>query len=525
MSLLRLRKNMSHMLQWVMGAIAVIFVLGIFFSFNLGASTTGPSPSNEVFARIGDEGEEITLLEYQQTLQSYRQSAFGGAMNNSLAMQLFLAGLVWDELYASRAMAMLAQDLGIRVSRGEAQRELDAQIDSVIAQRAANDTPEQKAQLRAQLRGQLSVDDVQRGLLQQRLQEHFTARSRPMEVHIAQIVIPFRRPDGIRTDEDARELATTAWRQASVPNADFARLADQYSQDPTKAPGGVFGWVSADPTNSAAQGDAAPRVADDAIVGAALALNVGQVSDLVRTGQGYHVIKALDERPFAGTNDAAAAAGAAAGQTSPVQAYQQKVVDAIMAGVRAQLEWKYPFQAVSPLLKAIIADRDARIADGTTEAGRAQIQAAIDQYLAALQSPSIEQAAALEFAVGQLYERLGDDANAIRHFEAVTNRSASAEAWMAIGDLHQKGGRNTDALQAYQKAADIAFLPNLRSQLVEKFKAVGRDDLAGQQQQLYDEYIQRQAEQNASLTHDPNDPNDHGHDHDAQGNPIPRAAP
>jgi peptidyl-prolyl cis-trans isomerase C len=69
------------------------------------------------------------------------------------------------------------------------------------------------------------------------------------------------------------------------PKADFAALAKLYSQDPRAAQGGDLGYF--------------PRkwVFDEPFARAAFALQVGQISDVVQTDYGYHLIKVTDRKP------------------------------------------------------------------------------------------------------------------------------------------------------------------------------------------------------------------------------------
>jgi len=77
-------------------------------------------------------------------------------------------------------------------------------------------------------------------------------------------------------------------RAEATGGADFAELAKRYSQDPTAAKGGELGF--------AARGMFVKPFED-----AVFALKVGELSDIVRTRYGFHVIKLearLDERPL-----------------------------------------------------------------------------------------------------------------------------------------------------------------------------------------------------------------------------------
>jgi peptidyl-prolyl cis-trans isomerase C len=72
---------------------------------------------------------------------------------------------------------------------------------------------------------------------------------------------------------------------ASDPKADFAEMAKAYSQDPMASRGGDLGWF--------------PRkwVFDETFSRAAFALQKGQVSDIVETEYGLHLIKVTDRKP------------------------------------------------------------------------------------------------------------------------------------------------------------------------------------------------------------------------------------
>src|SRR5262249_52324902 len=71
-----------------------------------------------------------------------------------------------------------------------------------------------------------------------------------------------------------------------LKGADFATLARQYSSDKTSGEkGGDLGWFP-------------PRKADpDVFIRTASAMKVGDVSGLVRTDYGLHLIKIMDYKP------------------------------------------------------------------------------------------------------------------------------------------------------------------------------------------------------------------------------------
>jgi len=67
---------------------------------------------------------------------------------------------------------------------------------------------------------------------------------------------------------------------------DFASLAQEYSIGPSGPDGGDLGWITRGQTGYMNFDEAAFR------------LGAGEVSDVVETGAGYHIIKVLDTRPL-----------------------------------------------------------------------------------------------------------------------------------------------------------------------------------------------------------------------------------
>ncbi len=73
-------------------------------------------------------------------------------------------------------------------------------------------------------------------------------------------------------------------RKKVLAGQDFASLAKTYSEDPTASKGGDMGYVR--------QGQLLKAVED-----ALFALKVGEVSDVVETRIGYHLVKAMERKP------------------------------------------------------------------------------------------------------------------------------------------------------------------------------------------------------------------------------------
>lgn len=84
--------------------------------------------------------------------------------------------------------------------------------------------------------------------------------------------------DVTRSKDEAKKLAQEVWRKASAPGADFAGLADQYTEDPSgKGRGGKLGTFP--------KGRMVPEF-DKPL----FELSPGQVSEVIETPFGFHII-------------------------------------------------------------------------------------------------------------------------------------------------------------------------------------------------------------------------------------------
>lgn len=103
---------------------------------------------------------------------------------------------------------------------------------------------------------------------------------RPAGVHLAHILIAVT-PG--RATKDSLENYAKLILQKARSGEDFALLAKNYSDDATAANGGDLGWFS--------HGDMVPEFED-----AAFALQPGEISDIVETQFGFHIIKVTDKK-------------------------------------------------------------------------------------------------------------------------------------------------------------------------------------------------------------------------------------
>ena len=130
-----------------------------------------------------------------------------------------------------------------------------------------------------QIRQGIQVSDDQ---LKVQYQKNIQDYQVPNRVHVEHILLM---TVGNKTDAEVEEIkkkAEDVLKQARS-GAKFEDLAKKYTEDPgTKDKGGDLGWL--------VQGQTVPEFEK-----AAFGLQKGQISDLVRTQYGFHIIKAIDK--------------------------------------------------------------------------------------------------------------------------------------------------------------------------------------------------------------------------------------
>lgn len=112
---------------------------------------------------------------------------------------------------------------------------------------------------------------------------HSDIFTQPEQVRASHIIILL--PPGASADEKKQALAKIKTVETKLKNGgDFAALAKEYSMDGSKEQGGDLDFFG--------PGEMVPQFED-----AAFALKVGEISGIVETQFGYHLIKLTDRRP------------------------------------------------------------------------------------------------------------------------------------------------------------------------------------------------------------------------------------
>jgi len=270
---------------------------------------TEPRPVDSILVVVNNE--VITRQEVAERLDSVVKRM--AAQNVQLPPRDQLARQLVERMIVERAQAQMAKENGIVVD--------DAMLDRAmqrIAEQNKLTMPQFRSRLEAEGMNYANFrEEIRREILAQRLRERevdnkvvvtesevdnylaaeANAGGQRQELDVAQILI--RVPENATPDQLAqrRERAEDVLRQLKT-GADFAKTAAAYSDASDALSGGDLGWRSA---------DRFPQLFLDGVA----KLQEGQVSGLLKSGNGFHILKLVGRR----TADGAQAAAPAVQQT------------------------------------------------------------------------------------------------------------------------------------------------------------------------------------------------------------------
>jgi peptidyl-prolyl cis-trans isomerase C len=202
------------------------------------------------------------------------------------ALSMLIDNILWHQYLEKNTPPVSPAEVGKRLAEMEAG--LKAQGKSLAE--FCHDTNQTPEQLRICIADHLRwAASLQQSVSEAQVEQYYRDNKDFFdEVTVKASHIVLRVPAGASDKEkkDTLERLTQIRAQlASDPKADFAELAKKHSQDPRAAQGGDLGYF--------------PRkwVFDEAFSKAAFSLTVGQVSEIVQTDFGLHLIKVTDRKP------------------------------------------------------------------------------------------------------------------------------------------------------------------------------------------------------------------------------------
>jgi len=237
---------------------------------------------NKILATV--DGEPITLYQLKQYSERNLRTRQGPALGQSQMLEALITDKVIEKEASDKGIIVRDEDIdryieGIKernhLTDEQLQQALAAQGLTMETYRIQVREDIEKAQLiNREIRGKVNVTPEE---VERYYKAHLTEYSTPERIEIAHILFhlgPNPPPDQVvAMTAKAEEV-----RDRIKKGADFAAMAQQYSDDPSGKDGGKLGWFK-------------PGEMLDEIEKAAEKLKVGEVSEPVRTKAGIHLIK------------------------------------------------------------------------------------------------------------------------------------------------------------------------------------------------------------------------------------------
>jgi peptidyl-prolyl cis-trans isomerase SurA len=276
--------------------IVTLGMLGLLAAAQVQSQTTPSEPEpkgmilDRVVAVVNDEA--LTLSEVQEEGQPVIRKIFKDFVGPERDRQV-------EEAEKRLVDDLVDRRLAYQVAKKEGMLPSTADVTAAIDELKKNNNVTDDAQFRALLRAEgLTMEQVRRTVeerlaitrvlsrqirssiiiredeITQYYQDHQDKFQRTPDAEIRHIFIAVP-PEGNEQAAKARAEEVLAKIRSG---ADFAKMAEQFSDSPTKDKGGELGTVH--------KGDLAPE-----IEAAAFSLPVGGVSDLIRTSAGWNIIK------------------------------------------------------------------------------------------------------------------------------------------------------------------------------------------------------------------------------------------
>src|SRR5579872_3226439 len=263
-------------------------VLSLFFLLSLAGVTQSTQPSSTVAATVN--GETITLAELDGAL-----SANLPVIPLSVTQRRQLRAALLNDLIDDRLLKQYLAKNGPKVDPAE----IDAQLKAFTAQLAKDNQtlPEYlkktgltEVQLRADWTASIQLSAlVQQQTTDAQLKAYHAANRDyfdKVEVRVSHIIIRWSK--GALPGERAtvREKMQAIRADLTSGKIDFATAARRFSQDPTGKNGGDLGFVLR-----------RGQELEEPLAKVAFAMKVGEISDLLETSSGIHLLAVTNRKP------------------------------------------------------------------------------------------------------------------------------------------------------------------------------------------------------------------------------------
>ncbi|MBD3292082.1 MAG: tetratricopeptide repeat protein [Armatimonadia bacterium] len=490
--------------------IVIIFFVGTYYMYG-GGGTGGGGPqggSREVTPVVAVvNGHEISRTEYETRL-AYAESNQRTPLPQVRELKTWMLDVMIDNTLLLEA----ARAEGVEISQQEIEAEKDDMIQQIMDIRYADkrvlrDTLEQEnmslerfkeERLRAELPDEATI---RTNLLFDRLREQVEGsvavtdediEDRYREVKVRHIIIQpeeFMPDDEEETEgdeaggdaedtdleaemtpEEARAKAEdliVEIKQKIDEGKDFGELAREYSHGPSADYGGDLGWIGRD------------SQFDPVFKEAAFELDDGEVSDMVETSFGLHIIK-VDESRVALPED----------YEENSEQYREQLLQE-----RKQQAWQDYQERLRAAAEIEVVDPELKAYELLEEDPQLNAANAAEMLAAAANGDPYN--ASARFTLANLLKQGGQNEQAIEILNQLTETrrgSNSPHVYMELATLSKELGRNSEALAHLQKASEYAqgfdfqnYIIHMQAQKM--FEEMDKPELAEGEQAWMNEYM------------------------------------
>jgi len=470
MSMRRKFKKAEKPIQWMLVA---IFVLGCFSLYGSYNGSGGRAQAEDLtVAKVN--GDEISRTMYQRAL-AYNEQRM--KMGNPSAIvtpeqEIQMKAAAFEMALNDTLHTQLAQQNGVRVSDAEVRAEQKKMVDQILNAKLAGTPASERREYEDQLRQQaFPVELVRNQLMGQGLEKQLRDQTKPTEADLMKSFQELKArhilvKTDTRSDDAAKGIAQKVLNELKS-GVGFEDLARKYSEDPgSKDKGGDLGWVSQ-------KTGFVPEFKE-----ALLKLNKGELSPLVKTNFGYHIIRVDDTRTTLPKD-----INKPGKKAQYLKEYTDQLVQEKFRDMMGKARQSAKIEAVDPFVKGYLAESDMLEAQqkGNQPLANQKLAEAVSGYEKA--AAGRYGGAAMYAKLAELYQQAKQDDKAVNALQLAVGSRANPQMAFSLGELLMKSKKNTEAIAAYQKASDGAYdMPWLHPQLAERFKTLNRPDLAAKEQ-------------------------------------------
>ncbi|MFQ6098180.1 MAG: SurA N-terminal domain-containing protein [Armatimonadota bacterium] len=501
MSIVYIRKKMGGALKYILGAILLIFAVGIFVSFgpNRGGRSAG-SRAAEVIARVN--GQPVSRRQFLIEVDYTRRGAYGAGLADARHIKMMALERIIRDIIQAQAM----KDLKVRASREDVDAAIQAQVDArTVGQdrKTLREYLEQNdmtyeeylreitAEVRSnrrQIEQQVKLDKLRQKIAGEVKVTDRDLREAYRRIKGRRIVI---RPDEIEASgadsksdlsPDERKALAKAKAEAILSRlkdgADFAELAKKESHGPEAQDGGDFGSLGYDALKIYFGKDVADAV---------WTLQPGEHTGVLETEEGYQIFKCeqISNRlpdNFEDIKEEERQRLLARRQEEHFNEYMRSRRDA----AKVEIE--------DPELKAYwLLDNE----DGREDEAYALLQQALEATIVKKEDGGEEDVGdpTINFELAQLAESLNKPQEAEHYYMAAAKAAGSSpDLHIALGRFYLKQGRKEEALAAFATAREGArdlTTANSRAhyELKDIYEEMGEESLAAAEQKWIEDYI------------------------------------